>query len=95
MSCIKAIPGGIELSVRVVPRASRNEIAGLLEDALKIRLNAPPVDGKANKALVEFLADTLGAPARGITLVSGETGRTKRLRIAGLTPERAAAALGI
>lgn len=73
------------LNLRVVPRASRSEIAGTMGDALKIRLQAPPVDGKANKALVKFLAERLSVPARGIALLSGDTSRTKRIAVTGLS----------
>ncbi len=56
-----------------------------MEDALKVRLQAPPVEGKANKALVKLLAKTLGAPARDITITAGETGRNKRVRVLGVS----------
>jgi len=69
------------LRVQVQPRASRNELAGLHGDRLKIRLTTPPVDGRANTALVEFLADQFGVPKHQVTLLTGETGRAKRLRI--------------
>lgn len=69
------------LNVRVQPKASRNELAGLHGDALKIRLTAPPVDGKANTALRKFLAKIFAVPASSISIESGQTGRNKRLRI--------------
>ncbi|MGD9000237.1 MAG: DUF167 family protein [Granulosicoccaceae bacterium] len=69
------------LKVRVQPKASRNELAGLHGDALKIRLTAPPVDGKANAALLKFLAKTFGVPQSSIIIETGQTGRNKRLRI--------------
>ena len=69
------------LEVRVQPRASRTEFAGLVGDRLRIRLNAPPVDGRANAALVEFLADALDLPRARITLERGTSGRDKRLRL--------------
>ena len=72
------------ICVRVIPRASKNQIQGVLGDAIKIRLQAPPVEGKANEALVRFLADTLSLPARNIGLLSGATGRNTRLRLEGL-----------
>ena len=84
MSWIQSVNGGCVISVRVTPRASKNQVQGVLGDALKIRLQAPPVDGKANEALVHFLADTLGWPARNIDLLSGETSRNKRLMLHGL-----------
>lgn len=69
------------LEVRVQPRASRTEFAGLMGDRLRIRLNAPPVDGRANAALVEFVAEALDLPRARVTLERGTTGRDKRLRL--------------
>jgi hypothetical protein len=69
------------LSVRVQPRASRDEIAGVHGEQLKIRLTAPPVDGKANQTLLKFLAKLCGVGVGQVTLVSGESGRNKRVRI--------------
>ena len=69
------------LRVQVQPRASRDEFAGLHGDALKIRLTAPPVDGKANAALADFLATAFGVAKRQVQLLAGETGRAKLLRI--------------
>lgn len=94
MSWIRPSAGGIVLSVRVVPRASRNEVMGALNDELKIRLQAPPVEGKANAALVEFLAEALDVPRRAIALVSGTGSRSKRVEISGISVESAWKALG-
>jgi len=69
------------LRVRVQPKASRDEISGLQGEALKVRITAPPVDGKANAHLVKFLAKQFGVAKSAVTLLSGETGRDKRLRI--------------
>lgn len=69
------------LSVRVQPKASRDEIIGPHENALKIRITAPPVDGKANTHLIRFLAKTFGVPKSRVEILSGESGRLKRLRI--------------
>lgn len=74
---------GIKLRVRVTPRASRSEIAGLHGDALKIRLHAPPVDGAANEALIEFLADALDVPRSTVHIERGHTGRSKEITIRG------------
>ncbi len=76
--------GGVRFSVRVQPRASRNEIVGLHGDALKVRLSAPPVDGAANAALVELLADALGVPRRAVRIVAGETSRGKVVEVDGV-----------
>jgi hypothetical protein len=72
------------LDVRVQPRASRTEFAGLMGDRLRVRLNAPPVDGRANAALVEFISDSCGLPKSRVTLERGQAGRDKRLRLHGL-----------
>jgi len=95
MSCLREDKAGLILTVRAVPRASRNEIAGEANDALRIRLQAPPVDGKANKALLRFLADTLGVAPSRLTLLSGETGRNKRVLIAGVSRLEALRRLGL
>jgi uncharacterized protein (TIGR00251 family) len=86
--------GDIVLSLHVQPGAKRTEPAGLHGDALKIRLAAPPVDGKANEALIAFLAKTLGVPKSKVELVSGQTSRAKRIRIADVSAAEAAAKLG-
>lgn len=76
---------GSILAIRVIPRARRSEVAGLRGDALLVRLAAPPVDGAANAALLEFVADFLGVPRKHVTLRSGERSRVKTLHVAGLT----------
>ncbi|HEU5169667.1 MAG TPA: DUF167 domain-containing protein [Gemmatimonadales bacterium] len=86
---------GIRLSVRVQPRASRTEIAGIYGDALKVRVAAPPVDGAANEALVRFLAERLGVPRSAVTVAAGAAGRRKLVAVAGLTAKDAAARLGL
>ena len=73
------------LAVKAVPNAPRNEIAGWLGDALKIKIHAPALDGRANDALCEFLADALGLPRRAVTLARGDKSRQKLVRITGLT----------
>lgn len=69
------------LSLHIQPRASRDELAGPHGDRLKVRITAPPVDGKANEHLLRFLAKSFGVPKSNITLLSGETGRDKRIAI--------------
>lgn len=69
------------LEVRVQPRASRSEFAGMRGDRLRVRLQAPPVDGRANAALVEFLAEACGVPRARVTIEHGLAGRDKRVRI--------------
>ncbi|HEX7029010.1 MAG TPA: DUF167 family protein [Gammaproteobacteria bacterium] len=73
--------GDLLLRLHVQPRASRDEIAGVHGDALKVRITAPPVDGKANAHLVRYLADEFGVPAGAVELVAGATGRRKLFRI--------------
>jgi len=95
MSWITDSQGGAMIQVHATPRASKSEIQGLHGEAVKIRLKAPPVDGKANDALIEFLADSLGIPQRQITLLSGQTSRQKRLSLQGVTARQVADAFGI
>lgn len=83
----------IRLSLRIQPRASRTEVAGVMGDALKIRVAAPPVDDAANTALVRFLADKLNCPRGAIRLVRGRGGRQKLVAIQGVPPAAAIAAL--
>jgi len=77
----------IILNIRVVPRASKDEIMSLLGDALKVRIQAPPVEGKANAYLIKFLSKQWKIPRSNIEILSGETGRNKRLRILNPPPE--------
>jgi uncharacterized protein (TIGR00251 family) len=73
---------GAALAVRVTPRASKNEIVEALSDGtIKVRLTAPPVEGKANEALVKFLAQVLGVPASRIEVVAGASGRDKLVSV--------------
>ncbi len=69
------------LAVRVQPRASRDEIVGPHGDSLKVRITAPPVEGQANLHLLKYLAKAFGVPRSALTLLSGDSGREKRLRI--------------
>lgn len=73
------------LAIKVIPNAPRTEIVGWLGDALKVKIHAPPVEGRANDALCEFLADHLDLPRRAITVLHGDTSRQKVLRIDGLS----------
>lgn len=76
---------GVEFDLRVLPRASKTAPAGVRDDALVVRIAAPPVDNAANDALIEFLCDTLQVPRRSIRILSGERGRRKRIAIDGVT----------
>ena len=77
----------ISFQVRVHPRAKKTAIAGQIGDALKVALTAPPVDGKANAACIEFLARLLKVPRSSVTIASGETSRNKVVRVTGLSAE--------
>ena len=85
-----AADGRITLTLHIQPGAKKTEFAGLHGDALKIRLAAPPVDGKANEALVKFIAATLHLPKSSVMLKSGQTSRRKVLEISGATAESVA-----
>jgi len=74
-------PDGLLIDVRVQPKSSKNAIVGVHGEALKIKLNAPPVDGKANKALVQLVAKTLHCPKSAVEIISGQASRNKRLLI--------------
>ncbi|MBW8770304.1 MAG: YggU family protein [Gemmatimonadetes bacterium] len=82
----------VRVSVHVQPRATRSEIIGLHGAALKVRLQAPPVDGAANEALVSLLAERLGVPRRAVRVVSGASSRAKTVEVDGTT-EKAVRAL--
>ena len=73
--------GGARFAVKVQPRASRNEIAGMQNGILRVRLQAPPVEGAANEALIAFLADELGVSRRHVRIVSGFGSRNKVLEV--------------
>ena len=85
---IAAKDNGITFSVRVQPRASRTNIAGELDGALKVRLAAPPVDGEANEELIRFLAKLFDVPRAQIVIRSGQTSRNKLVAIGGISVEK-------
>jgi uncharacterized protein (TIGR00251 family) len=85
--------GGAVLELLVQPRASRTRAVGEHDGRLKLQLAAPPVDGEANAALVEFLARALGVRKADVTIARGETGRRKTVRVAGVTAQQVEAAL--
>ena len=82
---IKPDPAGCTLTLRVHPGARHNAITGTHDGALKISLTTPPTDGRANEALIAFLAELLKLPRARITLIQGQTSRTKTVRIIGLS----------
>jgi uncharacterized protein len=81
--------GSVTFSVRVVPRSSRNQIVGVEGGALKIKLTAPPVEGAANAALIEFVAEWLGVRRSAVSIVSGDKARNKIVRVNGVTRKQA------
>jgi uncharacterized protein len=85
---IAASPGGVTFYVQVQPRASRDAIEGEHGDALKIRLTAPPVDDRANEALVQLLAQRLNVPRAAVRIVAGEKRRRKRVVVSGVKREQ-------
>lgn len=80
---IQEIDGGVRFAIRVSPRASRDAVAGLHDCALRIRTTAPPVDGAANAAVRALLSKRLRVPKSAVRVVSGETGRSKRVEVLG------------
>jgi hypothetical protein len=92
-SFAKDIADGCTLSVRLHPGARKNGVTGVHADAVKIALTAPPVDGKANEALIAFLAETLHLPQARVRLVAGAASRAKIVRITGKSAAEVAAAL--
>jgi uncharacterized protein (TIGR00251 family) len=91
---LRASGDGTVLEAFVQPRAARTAVVGVHGAALKIKVSASPVDGKANDALREFVADALGLPRSRVELIAGAGSRHKRLRISGMSPEIVVQALG-
>jgi len=87
MVIIHDTPSGATFAVKVHPRAKRNAITGEVGDALKLSLTAPPIEGRANEACVEFLAKLLKLPRSSVTIASGHSSRRKVIRVVGLSTE--------
>lgn len=85
---LKADDDGVSFPVRVVPRAQRNAVGGVRDGALVVRLTAPPVEGRANAALQDFLAEALGVRRNQVSIRTGEKSRTKIVRVDGIGPAR-------
>jgi uncharacterized protein (TIGR00251 family) len=85
---ITSTPEGVILTVRVIPRARKTECSGFRNDSLVVRVAAPPVEGAANDALIEYFTDALHVPRRAIQILSGNRGRQKRVAIAGVTVDQ-------
>ena len=94
MVAIQNSPNGITFAVKVHPRAKKNAITGEVGDALKLALTAPPVDGKANAACIEFFAKLLNLPRSSVTIAAGQTRRNKVIRVSGLTAQQVRDRLG-
>ena len=84
---IQETPEGVVISVRAAPRSSKAGIDGVVGDAVKVRVRSAPVDGKANKELMEVLSDAFGLPKSAVSFRSGETSKTKRILLRGATKE--------
>ncbi len=80
-------PRGATFAVKVHPRAKKNSVAGEVGDALKLSLTAPPVEGRANQACIDFLAELLGIARSSVTIAAGESSRNKVVRVAGMTAD--------
>jgi uncharacterized protein (TIGR00251 family) len=85
---LKESQAGTTFAVKIHPRAKNNAITGQVGDALKVALTAPPTDGKANQACIEFFAKLLNVPRSSVTIAAGQTSRNKVIRVAGLTAQQ-------
>jgi uncharacterized protein (TIGR00251 family) len=95
LDVIERTTTGVRIRLHVQPRASRSELAGRHGDAIKVQLTAPPVDGAANEALLQFLAVRLQVPRSALSLVSGGSGRAKVVAVEAISPEEASRRLGL
>ncbi len=84
-----ALPGGVRIAVQITPNAKKTEVIGVLDDALKLKLQAQPIEGKANEALVRYLAGALSVPRSAVTITHGQTNKRKLIEVvsASLTPD--------
>ena len=95
MVTIQDTPSGASFAVKVHPRAKKNAITGEVGDAIKLSLTAPPSEGRANQACVEFLANLLKVPRSFVTIASGQNSRSKVIRVVGLAAEETRRRLGV
>jgi uncharacterized protein len=95
MFAIHEASEGVTFAIRVHPRAKKNAISGELGDMLKVSLTAPPTDGKANAACIEFFAKLLKLPRSSVTIASGQASRQKVIRVSGLSAEEVRRRIGI
>jgi uncharacterized protein (TIGR00251 family) len=82
---VRDVPGGASFAVKVQPRARKNAVTGVVGDALKLALTAPPLEGRANQGVIDFFAELFKIPRASVTITSGATNRNKVVRIAGLS----------
>jgi uncharacterized protein len=95
MISIHDTPAGATFAVKIHPRARKDAITGELEDALKLSLKAPPVEGRANEACIEFLAKLLKVPRSSVTIASGQSSPKKVIRVRGVSADEVQKRLGI
>jgi uncharacterized protein len=95
MISIHDTPDGATFAIKVHPRARKNAITGELGGALKLSLTAPPVEGRANEACIEFLANLLKVPRSSVTIASGQSSRRKVIRVSGVSADDVQTRLGI
>jgi len=95
MISIHDTPDGTTFAIKIHPRARKNAVTGELGDALKLSLTAPPVEGRANEACIEFLANLLKVPRSSVTIASGQTSRRKVIRVSGASADEVQKRLGI
>ena len=95
MVSIHDTPTGATFAVKIHPRARKNAITGELGDTLKLSLTAPPVEGRANEACIEFLANLLKVPRSSVTIASGQSSRRKMIRVSGISADEVQKRLGI
>jgi uncharacterized protein len=84
---IKTTTRGVSLALTITPRAGRDEVVGVAGDAIKIRLKAPPVEGRANEELLDFLAKRLAVPRAALAIISGASGRHKIVQVVGISAD--------
>lgn len=87
--------GKVFFKVKVQPRASKNGLAGVIGDAVKLRITAPPVDGEANKAVIQFFAHLFHLPQKEVEIVSGLSSRSKMVALSGVAADQALKTLGL
>ena len=95
MVSVHNTPAGATFAVKIHPRARKNAITGELEDAIELSLTAPPVEGRADEACIEFLANLLKVPRSSVTIASGQTSRRKVIRVSGIVRRQVQERLGI